>query len=54
MENHLHIDPVHEVRSRTSDFILMFLSIIVIRSIVKQNNNASVTSIVLLKARNIT
>ena len=40
MENHLHIHPLHRVRSQTSDFIVMLLSIIVIRLILKENNNA--------------
>ena len=54
MENHLHIHPVHRVQSQTSDFIVMFLSIIVIRLILKENINASVTKIVHLKIRDIT
>ena len=44
----------HRVQSQTSDFIVMLLSIIVIRLILKENNNASVTKIVHLKIRDIT
>ena len=47
MENHLHIHHVHKIQSQTSDFILMLLSVIVIRLILEENNDASVTIVVL-------
>ena len=53
MENHLHIHTLHRVQSQTSDFIVVLLSIILIRLILKENNNALVTKIVHSKIRDI-
>ena len=50
----INIHPVHRVQNQTSDFIFMLLLFVVIRLILEENNNASVTEIVHLKVRDIT
>ena len=45
---------LNRVQSQTSDFIVILLSIIVIRLILEENNNASVTKIFHLKVRDVT
>ena len=54
MENRLHIHLVHRVHKQTSNFIFMLLSIIVVRLISGENNNALATNIIHLKVRDIT